>query len=79
MATATLSSTSTPSPPQIQLRLPNCSNIRKDIQLGNRIKSWYLSYLPLILSNSLILIFGIAYVKVDLKKNTYPLRCIHND
>ena len=32
MATATLSSTSTPSPPQIQLRLPNCSNIRKDIQ-----------------------------------------------
>ena len=32
MATATLPSTSTPSPPQIQLRIPPCSNIRKDIQ-----------------------------------------------
>ena len=32
MATATLPSTSTPSPPQIQLRIPPCSNIKKDIQ-----------------------------------------------
>ena len=37
MATAALPSTSTPSPPQIQLRMPSCSNARTDILPQNQI------------------------------------------